>query len=134
MEFAGEHVEAAFRAVLYDVVDDDLAAPDGLATSIAVELATHLAPSAVMDGATSALFGVLMGVHLSEPGDRLPDSLAAAVDVVRVLGRTRVIASHCDLEAVARVERDVAALFGPGHAPIQLFEIGLAIGLASSYA
>src|SRR4051794_41966826 len=72
-----------------------------------------MAPDSVSESATAALFGMLVGTRLSEPGDRVPESLPAAVETVRVLGRARVIATHCDLDAVARVERAFAAGFGP---------------------
>jgi hypothetical protein len=57
-------------------------------------------------------------------------------------GRQTVIARHCDLAAVAAVERVVAAaLRGRRGRPgeilqffLQLFELGLAVGLAARYA
>jgi len=58
-------------------------------------------------------------------------------DAVRVAGRHSVIARHCDLGAVADVERVVAAtLGGDSDSPfqqsiLQLFELGLAVGLAA---
>jgi hypothetical protein len=54
-----------------------------------------------------------------------------------VLGRSRVIAQHCDLQDVARVEQALAAGFGAAatdESVLQLFELGFAIGLAARYA
>src|SRR4051794_21565491 len=98
-----------------------------------------MAPDSVSESATAALFGMLVGTRLSEPGDRVPESLPAAVETVRVLGRARVIATHCDLDAVARVERAFAAGFGAPRrwardGGVRPLEVGLAIGLAARYA
>src|SRR4051794_22804514 len=144
MRFDGERVEAAFRAVFSGLLDDpvsqELTDPDGLGTSIAVELASSIASAeAISDGATAALCGILVGVRLADAGERIPDALPAAVETVRVLGRSRVIAAHCDLGAVARVEHEVVSGFGflargRRDSLLRLFELGFAIGLAARYA
>jgi hypothetical protein len=85
--------------------------------------------------------GFLVGVHLApEPGPER-DSLPTAVEVVQVRGRHAVIADHCDLSSVARVETlysealvasmDVAASDAEAlRAPVtRVFETGLAVGL-----
>lgn len=85
--------------------------------------------------------GFLIGLHLaSEPRARR-DLLPGAVDTVQVRGRHAVIADHCDLASVARVETlysealvesmnltasDSEALRVP---VTRVFETGLAVGL-----
>ena len=48
--------------------------------------------------------GFLIGVHLHEGPVPEPARLTAAVDLVQERGRHAVIADHCDLASVARVE------------------------------
>jgi hypothetical protein len=144
LEYDNEQLSAAFGSVFADEPDAlarELAADDGLGTALAVELATHMSPSEerVSDNATAALCGLITGARLADAGDRLPGALPAAVDTVRVLGRTRVIARHCDLSGVASIEQMLERGFGSPTGDdrdslLQLFELGLAIGLASSYA
>jgi hypothetical protein len=136
LEFDNDQLADAFDAVF-------AAAPapaDDLSTQIAIELATQIAPEAeVSNGATAALCGLLVGARLSDAGARIPDALPAAVETVRVLGRTRVIARHCDLAGVATIERALERGFGSPvgvlrERLLQLFELGFAIGLAARYA
>jgi hypothetical protein len=144
LEYDNAQLSAAFGSVFADEPDTlarALAADDGMGTALAVELATHMSPSEerISDNATAALCGLITGARLADAGDRLPDALPAAVETVRVLGRARVIATHCDLGGVAAVEQVLERGFGsPGgedrESLLQLFELGLAIGLASSYA
>lgn len=85
--------------------------------------------------------GFLIGVHLVPEPRAEAERLGAAVDLVQVRGRHAVIADHCDLASVARLENlysealvesielanaDRAAL----RAPVtRVFEAGLAVGL-----
>jgi hypothetical protein len=85
--------------------------------------------------------GFLIGIHLQE-GPR-PDAalLAAAVDAVQERGRHAVIADHCDLASVARLEtvysdalvQSMAVADDEREAlrsPVtRIFEAGLAVGL-----
>jgi hypothetical protein len=48
--------------------------------------------------------GFLIGVHLVREPRTAPERLADAVDLVQVRGRHAVIADHCDLTSVARLE------------------------------
>ena len=85
--------------------------------------------------------GFLIGVHLREDSVPEPAKLTAAVDLVQERGRHAVIADHCDLASVARVEdvyagalveslevadADVDQLRSP---LTRIFEAGLAVGL-----
>ena len=85
--------------------------------------------------------GFLIGVHLCEGSVPEPAKLTAAVDLVQERGRHAVIADHCDLASVARVEdvyagalveslevadADVDQLRSP---LTRIFEAGLAVGL-----
>ena len=94
----------------------------------------------VSSAAEAFTAGFLIGVHLAHelPG---PDRLAAAVDLVQTRGRHAVIADHCDLTSVARLE-DVysealveSIALAPAErdelrAPVtRVFEAGLAVGL-----
>lgn len=110
--------------------------------------ATVLATEQVRDGGAVAYGreaftgGFLIGLHL--PPERPAVSaahLAAAVDVVQVRGRHAVIADHCDLAAVARLETVYADALvesmpldaderDPLRLPVtRIFEAGLAVGL-----
>ena len=85
--------------------------------------------------------GFLIGVHLREGSVPEPAKLTAAVDLVQERGRHAVIADHCDLASVARVEDvyagalveslDVADEDGDQlRSPLTcIFEAGLAVGL-----
>ncbi|HUH16158.1 MAG TPA: hypothetical protein VML35_09765 [Gaiellaceae bacterium] len=92
--------------------------------------------------------GFLIGAHLPERTEacvyQTQSPLAAAAGAVQERGRHAVIADHCDLESVARLETvyagqlvesmDVAA---DGREPLRapltrIFEAGLAVGLAVS--
>lgn len=85
--------------------------------------------------------GFLIGVHLHERPAPAPARLAAAVDLVQERGRHAVIADHCDLASVARIEDvyasalveslDVAGAEGDElRSPLtRIFEAGLAVGL-----
>ena len=85
--------------------------------------------------------GFLIGVHLHEHPALEPAKLTAAVDVVQERGRHAVIADHCDLASVARIEDayagalveslDVADAEGEElRSPLtRIFEAGLAVGL-----
>lgn len=85
--------------------------------------------------------GFLIGLHLPRDPRPAPERLGAAVDVVQVRGRHAVIADHCDLASVARletvytealveslgiVEAEREALLSP---VTRIFEAGLAVGL-----
>lgn len=110
--------------------------------------ATVLATEHVRDGGAVAYgreaftAGFLIGVHL--PVERpvvSPAHLAAAVDTVQMRGRHAVIADHCDLAAVARLETVYADALVESmplgaaerdalRAPVtRIFEAGLAVGL-----
>ena len=85
--------------------------------------------------------GFLIGVHLHERPVPEPAKLTAAVDLVQERGRHAVIADHCDLASVARIEDvyagalveslDVADADGDElRSPLtRIFEAGLAVGL-----
>jgi hypothetical protein len=89
--------------------------------------------------------GFLIGVHLAPPDEAGLDpaarDLSRAVDAVQERGRHAVIADHCDLASVARLETlyaaalvqsmDVHGLDGDTlRTPVtQIFEAGLAVGL-----
>lgn len=85
--------------------------------------------------------GFLIGVHLHEHPDSKPAKLTAAVDLVQERGRHAVIAEHCDLASVARVEdvyagalvESLAVADADGdelRSPLtRIFEAGLAVGL-----
>ena len=85
--------------------------------------------------------GLLIGVHLHEGPVPEPAKLTAAVDLVQERGRHAVIADHCDLASVARVEDvyagalveslDVADADGDElRSPLtRIFEAGLAVGV-----
>ncbi len=105
-------------------------------------LSEHVDPRghAVSYGGEAFTAGFLIGVHLHEHPDSKPAQLTAAVDLVQERGRHAVIADHCDLASVARVE-DVYAgalvesLDGDAdgdelRSPLtRIFEAGLAVGL-----
>ena len=85
--------------------------------------------------------GFLIGVHLRREPPPVAERLATAVDLVQVRGRHAVIADHCDLTSVARLETVysealvesigvAAAERGELRAPVtRVFEAGLAVGL-----
>lgn len=85
--------------------------------------------------------GFLIGVHLVAEPRPAPERLAAAVDLVQVRGRHAVIADHCDLASVARLETLYAAalvesmpLDEPERPQLlppvtRVFEAGLAVGV-----
>jgi hypothetical protein len=157
LEFDGSQIEAAAGAALgrdpgEDELVRELADPDGLAVRVALELARSLVPEAVdvdglTDGATAFLWGLLVAANLTSAdqmgaGPLLDDDLVAGISFVTREGRQAVIARHCDLGAVAGVERVVGAALRRrrGRAEeilqslLQLFELGLAVGLAARYA
>jgi hypothetical protein len=86
--------------------------------------------------------GFLIGAHMGPRGEACvseTQSLSRAVDAVQERGRHAVIADHCDLESVARLETvyaeslvesmsvgDPEALRGP---VTSILEAGLAVGL-----
>ena len=88
--------------------------------------------------------GFLIGVHLHERPVPEPAKLTAAVDLVQQRGRHAVIADHCDLASVARIEDvyagalveslDVAGADSDElRSPLtRIFEAGLAVGLELS--
>ena len=85
--------------------------------------------------------GFLIGVHLPTAPPPLAVRLAAAVDAVQVRGRHAVIADHCDLAGVARLENVYSDAIVESMAvndderqalasPVtRIFEAGLAVGL-----
>ena len=85
--------------------------------------------------------GFLIGVHLHKCPAPVPAQLTAAMDLVQERGGKAVIADHCDLESVARVEKlsaealveslDVVDADGEElRSPLtRIFEAGLAVGL-----
>jgi hypothetical protein len=85
--------------------------------------------------------GFLIGVHLHERPVPEPAKLTAAVDLVQERGRHAVIADHCDLASVARVEDVYAGALVESldvadadsdelRSPLtRIFEAGLAVGL-----
>jgi hypothetical protein len=94
----------------------------------------------VSHGGEAFTAGFLIGVHLDEKPLEAA-LLAAAVDVVQERGRHAVIADHCDLASVARLETvysealvesmDLAAAERESlRSPVtRIFEAGLAVGL-----
>ncbi|HUQ22835.1 MAG TPA: hypothetical protein VM049_07440 [Gaiellaceae bacterium] len=85
--------------------------------------------------------GFLIGIHVREEPTLEADLVAVAVDAVQERGRHAVIADHCDLASVARLETvysdalvesmavaevDREALRSP---VTRIFEAGLAVGL-----
>jgi hypothetical protein len=85
--------------------------------------------------------GFLIGVHLAGERHAEPERLSFAVDHVQGRGRHAVIADHCDLASVARLETVysealVESMALPGAdreallSPVtRVFETGLAVGL-----
>ena len=85
--------------------------------------------------------GFLIGVHLHERPVPEPAKLTAAVDLVQERGRHAVIADHCDLASVAKIEdvysgalvESLADADSDGdqlRSPLtRIFEAGLAVGL-----
>jgi hypothetical protein len=113
---------------------------DAAATVLAAEVVGD--GGAVAYGREAFTGAFLIGVHLPpKPPLRSPARLAAAVDVVQERGRHAVIADHCDLASVARLETvyaDALVQSMPlGEAerdalrlPLtRIFEAGLAVGL-----
>ena len=86
--------------------------------------------------------GFLIGVHLREEPTLDAALLAMAVDAVQERGRHAVIADHCDLASVARLETLYSDALVESmavaeeerealRAPVtRIFEAGLAVGLA----
>jgi hypothetical protein len=100
--------------------------------------------SAVFEGAAAFVAGVLLAISLRRGGvsdvDRIWLSEGAAA--IKARGRHAVIAEHCDLAAVAAIEREYAHELADQvrgvadedadrlrGALIRLFEEGLALGL-----
>jgi len=85
--------------------------------------------------------GFLIGLHLAREPRPARERLGEAVDLVQVRGRHAVIADHCDLASVARLETvySEALVESIGvaeaereelRAPVtRVFEAGLAVGL-----
>lgn len=85
--------------------------------------------------------GFLIGVHLREEPQLEATLLPAAVDAVQERGRHAVIADHCDLSSVARLETVYSDALVESmavgvderealRAPVtRIFEAGLAVGL-----
>jgi hypothetical protein len=85
--------------------------------------------------------GFLIGVHLPEPSELPAAELTAAVDAVQARGRHAVIADHCDLASVARLEDVYSGALVESlevdppdrdelRSPLtRIFEAGLAVGL-----
>lgn len=97
---------------------------------------------AVAYGKEAFTGGFLIGIQLpAEGGTVSPAQLAAAVDTVQVRGRHAVIADHCDLASVARLETVYADALVASmplsederdalRLPVtRIFEAGLAVGL-----
>jgi hypothetical protein len=97
--------------------------------------------AAVGYGGEAFTAGFLIGLHLPPGRTLVQDRLPQAVAAVQEQGRHAVIAAHCDLAAVARLEDVFAgalvesieggrdALRGP---LTRIFEAGLAVGLELS--
>lgn len=146
-EYDEDDLHAAFVAALgpelsNDPIGGELQAPDGLATAIAIELAQGTVDAAsprreqeVTDGATACVCGILVSAWLPPAARQLAARLTDGVATVRSFGRHAVIARQCDLAAVASIETALARELGRGRelAPsaLQLFELGLAIGLGA---
>ena len=85
--------------------------------------------------------GFLIGVHLRQELRLEADLLAVAVDAVQQRGRHAVIADHCDLASVARLETVYSEALVDSmevadaerealRSPVtRIFEAGLAVGL-----
>ncbi len=85
--------------------------------------------------------GFLIGMHLAGKPTASADRLGAAVDLVQARGRHAVIADHCDLSSVARLEtlysdallesmQVAASEWDALRSPVtRVFETGLAVGL-----
>jgi hypothetical protein len=115
-----------------------------LGISLAAELAP---PEAASSGAEAFSAGFLLGAYLRRGAveavvDEEDARLPWAVEAVRTRGRHAVIAEHCDLAAVARIETAYAEALSEGlglgrdrrvrDAVVRLFESGLATGLVLS--
>ncbi len=146
-EYDEDDIRAAFTAALGTGLGDDpiareLQAPDGLATQIALELARTTVGRAaptwerdVAEGATACLCGMLVSAWLPPAEPAVPRHLLDGVATVRSFGRHAVIARQCDLNAIANAETELGRVVAEGRAPapstLQLFELGLAIGLGA---
>jgi hypothetical protein len=146
-EYDEDDIRAAFVAALGtglgdDPIARDLQAPDGLATRIALELArttvgqtTPTWERDVAEGATACLCGMLVSAWLPPAESALSGHLLDGVATVRSFGRHAVIARQCDLNAVASAENELGRAVAEGRPPaastLQLFELGLAIGLGA---
>ena len=85
--------------------------------------------------------GFLIGMQLSRDPTATAERLGAAVDLVQVRGRHAVIADHCDLASVARLETlyseallesmevEDTERHGLRSPVTRVFETGLAVGL-----
>jgi hypothetical protein len=114
-----------------------------LDASEAVLATEHVRDGAgVAYGAEAFTAGFLIGVHLpAEPPGGDAEQLARAVDAVQERGRHAVIADHCDLAGVARLETVYAEALVESmplvdgerdalRSPVtRIFEAGLAVGL-----
>lgn len=153
LDFDRQQIEAATAAALgNDPADDplvaELAAPEALSVAVGVDLAERLVPSegadadAVADGAAAFVWGLLVSANLSPAEHGILETLEDGLSLVLREGRTTVIARHCDLAGVADAERSVGAALrrrpdraaGVLQSFLQLFELGLAVGLAARYA
>lgn len=146
-EYDADDIRAAFAAALGPDASDDpvvreLQAPDGLATAVALELARStvaavppLRDREVEEGATACLCGMLVSAWLPPAEGGLVEHLVDGIATVRSFGRHAVIARQCDLGAVAECETALGRVFGRGRevaaSTLQLFELGLAIGLCA---
>jgi hypothetical protein len=117
-------------------------------TWLGLGLAAELAPPvAATAGAEAFSAGFLLGAYvrrgsLDVVADQEDTRLPWAVEAVRRRGRHAVIADHCDLAAVARIETAYAEALADGlglthdrplrEAVTRLFESGLATGLVLS--
>lgn len=140
-EYDAVDIREAFETSLGDRPVDDLVSrrlrdPNGLATSLALELARGVAPEDEPSiGASAVVCGLLLGSRLppQEPG--LVHHLIDGLSTVRSFGRHAVIARQCDLSAVAEVETAVVDALEPRPerrgSLLVLFELGLALGLAA---
>jgi hypothetical protein len=146
-EYDEDDIRAAFVAALGTGIEDDpiardLQATDGLATQIALELArttvgqtTPTWERDVAEGATACLCGMLVSAWLPPAEPALGRHLLDGVATVRSFGRHAVIARQCDLNAVASAENELGRAIAQSRTPaastLQLFELGLAIGLGA---
>lgn len=124
-------------------VDWDTLTRLALDAAATVLTAEHVQDGGAVEYGREAFTGAfLIGVHLPpERPDGAPERLASAVDAVQERGRHAVIADHCDLAAVARLETVYADALVESmprseaerdalRLPLtRIFEAGLAVGL-----